>query len=98
MVYGMTGLGTGVTAFGIFIGVDQLLKLKFWATLKLVESDQMFGAYLVYVLMSMLFCLISSGLVAFVEPAAGGSGIPELKVRPRPRPWSACAGAAPPCD
>lgn len=44
----------------------------------LVDKGNWFGAWIVTVLYSLLFIIISVSLVIFVEPAAASSGIPEV--------------------
>lgn len=50
-----------------------------WRSQKLLIGDSLLVAYLAYAGISVGFVYVSAMLVAFVEPVAGGSGIPEIK-------------------
>ena len=86
-VYSVVGMVTGTAAFAIAVCVGWLSELKFNTTSYFL-LDSSLGratwqarilAYAVFASFSVGFVLIATFLVAIVEPAAGGSGIPEIK-------------------
>ena len=75
----LIGWCTGFVAFGIDQSVKQLAKLKFdWVTTRL-DSGSTGTAFVMFVGISCAYVAVSTVLVNFVEPAATGSGIPEIK-------------------
>ena len=84
------GCCTGAVAFAIDVLTMQLLRLKYhWAASAWrfpsghASSDPHGGAFFscvgAYTSLSMLFIALAAALVVFIEPVAGGSGIPEVK-------------------
>lgn len=61
-------------------GVENIAGFKFWVTLTLLEHNQAFASYLVYVLINCSLIVGSVALTVMVAPAAAGSGIAEVKV------------------
>jgi Voltage gated chloride channel len=76
----VVGVMTGVVAFAIDMGVRLMATTKFTWTKDLIEST---NSYVIPVLawgaMNGFLVLIASLMVCYVEPMAGGSGIPEIK-------------------
>lgn len=62
-------------------GVENIAGFKFWVTLTLLDRNQAFASYLVYVLINCSLIVGSVALTVLVAPAAAGSGIAEVKVR-----------------
>jgi chloride channel 7 len=93
IVFFLIGTGTGTTAFLIDKGVDKLLEIRWDATYDTLiglnaagertvddtSDDNVMGAFFVDVLICGLYVAVASGLVVWVEPAAAGSGIPDMK-------------------
>jgi len=93
IVFFLIGTGTGTTAFLIDKGVDKLLEIRWDATYNTLiglnaagertvddtSDDNVMGAFFVDVLICGLYVAVASGLVVWVEPAAAGSGIPDMK-------------------
>mmetsp|Transcript_36640 Transcript_36640/g.85880 ORF Transcript_36640/g.85880 Transcript_36640/m.85880 type:complete len:764 (-) Transcript_36640:12-2303(-) len=74
------GVGTSLCAIVVDACVDEIWYLR----QKLVDSVEFSGAgiwlqYIAYVVPCILLTLVGGLLVCFVEPLAGGSGIPEVK-------------------
>ena len=86
-VYSVVGFVTGTTAFIIAVCVSWLSELKFATTSHVLLTSSLgratisarICAYLVFASFSLGFVAIATFLVAIIEPAAGGSGIPEIK-------------------
>jgi chloride channel 7 len=78
-IYSLIGIGTGLAAFFILVGVETLLDIRFGIVLKLMAERSVFAAWLANVTLCMAFVGVATSLVVFVEPAASGSGIPDLK-------------------
>lgn len=87
LVFFLIGIGTGTTAFLIDKGVETLLEIRWDATydtlrgedLTTTEDDNVVGSFVVDVILCGLYVAVASGLVVWVEPAAAGSGIPDMK-------------------
>ena len=73
------GVSTGLTAFLIKVGVDALAELRFRATLDLIASGSHERAFVAFAGLAVLYVLVAAVLVAYIEPVACGSGIPEMK-------------------
>jgi len=75
------GFITGVVAFVVDISVFGIVSLKYYIVNHLIDTcDDCIAAPLVtYCAINVFLVLIAALLVAFVEPAAGGSGVPQLK-------------------
>jgi chloride channel 7 len=73
------GLGTALTAFLINLGVENAAGAKFILLFKFVREGRVWLSFASYTLINFCLVLISSLLVAYVAPAAAGSGIPEVK-------------------
>eukprot|EP00937_MAST-01D_sp_MAST-1D-sp2_P008133 g8133.t1 len=88
------GIGTAGVAVFISYGFETLSHLKYKAVDTLIERERRqcpqgysrsssgcFGwvAFPVYVCINLIFCLVAAAFVVTVEPAAAGSGIPEIK-------------------
>ena len=73
------GVSTGLTAFLIKVGVDALAELRFRTTLDLIASGSHERAFVAFAGLAVLYVLVAAVLVAYVEPVACGSGIPEMK-------------------
>ena len=74
-----TGVGTGVLAFILFLGV-KFLSWSRWGVSEdiIVDSDLGMG-YLYFMGLSCVFVAFSSYITCFHEPTAAGSGISEVK-------------------
>jgi chloride channel 7 len=68
-------------------GVENIAGFKFWVTLTLLDRNQAFASYLVYVLINCSLIVGSVALTVLVAPAAAGSGIAEVKVRAPAETW-----------
>jgi len=75
----LIGFCTGFTAFLINLCVENLFRLKFYLTLELLHEGKIWGAFAVFAVISISFVTIATILVAFIEPVACGSGIPQMK-------------------
>lgn len=79
LVFSCVGICTGLIAFALHEGVSLVSNLRFNPTNSMILKDQKFLGYLYYTAISLLCISIPVLLVVFVEPAAAGSGIPEIK-------------------
>ena len=89
LAFAFIGCVTGVIAFGLNKLIESLadVKIQFLNETLIQYEDGIDGlpalslvpGLLVWVGFSALFALVSALLTAFVQPAAGGSGIPQLK-------------------
>jgi chloride channel 7 len=78
----MIGIITGVFAFAMAVGIQYIIVGKLAAMsrmLALCGNGCWWGPLVAFVGINLGAVLIASTLVTFVEPAAGGSGIPEIK-------------------
>jgi chloride channel 7 len=74
------GMITGIFAFAMAMGIQWLLFGKMKAIYMLINScDCIWQPLLAYLGISLGAVVVGATLVQFVEPAAGGSGIPEIK-------------------
>jgi len=87
----LIGVTIGVTAFFINLGsasviffktwmVENLLSPTGWLHAKLPEWREISG-FVVTLVYNLIYAQIAAGLVCYVAPSAGGSGVPELKAR-----------------
>ncbi len=74
------GIITGVFAFAMTMGIQWLLFGKMTLIYMLInQCDCIWQPLLAYVAINFGAILVGVTLVQFVAPAAGGSGIPEIK-------------------
>ena len=73
------GMSTGLTAYVIKRGVDYLDRLRFQHTLHLIEDAEYGQAFVYFAGLAVAYVLVAAVLVAYIEPVACGSGIPEMK-------------------
>ncbi|XP_055530682.1 H(+)/Cl(-) exchange transporter 7 isoform X1 [Wyeomyia smithii] len=77
------GVGTALVACGINIVIDQLSRIKYSFLKQTVDKNIISGdlsiPYLYWALTNVVPVMIGATLVAYVEPVAGGSGIPQVK-------------------
>lgn len=79
-IYAAVGVCTALIAFVLSIFVEKLAESKFAATELLIGNETGYGGgYAAFVGFDILFVGIAAFLVCFIEPAAGGSGIPDMK-------------------
>lgn len=93
LVFFLIGIGTGCTAFCIDKGVETLLDIRWTNTYDTLigldhnnqrtygdrSDDNPVKAFVIDVMLCGLYVAVASGLVVWVEPAAAGSGIPDMK-------------------
>eukprot|EP00850_Spirogloea_muscicola_P013190 SM000088S23731 [mRNA] locus=s88:359105:362896:- [translate_table: standard] len=72
------GIGSGLTAFGINMAVENISGWKFKTTLQFMQNRQHFSACLVYTMFNVALVFVASILCTKVAPAAAGSGIPKV--------------------
>uniref|UniRef100_A0A0A9F2B0 Chloride channel-like (CLC) protein, putative n=1 Tax=Arundo donax TaxID=35708 RepID=A0A0A9F2B0_ARUDO len=73
------GILTGIVGFVINLAVENIAGFKHAAVSALMESSSYWTAFWVFAGSNLVFLLFASSITAFVSPAAGGSGIPEVK-------------------
>ena len=73
------GVSTGLCAFVVKLGVERLAELRFRTTLDLITEGSHVKAFGVFGGLAALYVLVAAVLVAYIEPVACGSGIPEMK-------------------
>ncbi|KAG2578515.1 hypothetical protein PVAP13_6NG212900 [Panicum virgatum] len=73
------GILTGIVGFVINLAVENVSGFKHDAVSALMESASYWTAFWLFAGCNMVFLLFASSITAFVSPAAGGSGIPEVK-------------------
>ncbi|CAH2106555.1 unnamed protein product [Euphydryas editha] len=77
------GVVTALIAFIIDICIEEFSKIKYEQLKKSVDKyvflDKLYIPYLLWVLTNICIVFIGSMLVAYVEPVAAGSGIPQVK-------------------
>ena len=74
----LLGSVTGLLAFGVDVATEYLQHAKYRLA-GLAFGAGFLGAVLALMLISVCFVVMAACLVLFVEPIAGGSGIPEVK-------------------
>lgn len=80
IIFALIGLFTGTLAYLLNKGVEFLSELKFGAIREGVNRGELAGPFFAFLGICMAYVAFSSFLVAFVEPTAGGSGIPEVSL------------------
>ncbi|CAH0719483.1 unnamed protein product, partial [Brenthis ino] len=79
----LIGVITALIAFTIDICIEEFSNIKYKQLKKSVDRyvvlDKLYIPYLLWVLSNISIVFIGSVLVAFVEPVAAGSGIPQVK-------------------
>uniref|UniRef100_A0A0E0LTJ3 Chloride channel protein n=1 Tax=Oryza punctata TaxID=4537 RepID=A0A0E0LTJ3_ORYPU len=73
------GIITGIVGFVINLAVENVAGLKHTAVSALMESSSYWTAFWLFAGTNLALLLFASSITAFVSPAAGGSGIPEVK-------------------
>ncbi|XP_058458146.1 H(+)/Cl(-) exchange transporter 7 isoform X2 [Malaya genurostris] len=77
------GVGTALVACGINIVIDECSRIKYSFLKRTVDQNLLNGdlsiPYLYWALTNVVPVMIGAALVAFVEPVAAGSGIPQVK-------------------
>lgn len=73
-------IGMLVGCTGVFVAVvtEALIEWKYHIAEKYIDEGKWAGSFFVYVVISLLFGIISA-LLCFIVPNAAGSGIPEIK-------------------
>ncbi|XP_013381142.1 H(+)/Cl(-) exchange transporter 7 [Lingula anatina] len=83
LVMGLIGILTGIVASGIDYFIDLLSQLKYKLITdyinKCINNSCLSIPFVLFVSLNAGAVLIASILVAYVEPQAGGSGIPQIK-------------------
>ncbi|CAL8342992.1 unnamed protein product [Merluccius merluccius] len=83
VVCGLIGLLTGLIACFIDILVDQLAGLKYRIVKENIEKFTTVGglsiSLILWAVLNSAFVMVGAIIVAFFEPIAGGSGIPQIK-------------------
>ena len=75
----ITGFLTGFIAFCIAILVKKLIKLRFEHTIEMLDEGHIAGGYFYFVGLAVIYIAIATAAVNFIQPAATGSGLPQLK-------------------
>lgn len=88
-----TGVLVGLLAFVIDVCTEKILDLRWWITTKAIDavnstnphtgaSPVAMGIFAtsVHMILGVLLVSVAAALIVWVEPIAGGSGIPEVKV------------------
>ncbi|KAF5288307.1 hypothetical protein FQR65_LT12040 [Abscondita terminalis] len=82
-IFLLIGVCTAVIACIIDISIEQLSEIKYASLSKCVDKFVIVGKlyipYFLYILYNVIPVFIGATLVAFVEPIAAGSGIPQVK-------------------
>ncbi|TVU42446.1 hypothetical protein EJB05_08851 [Eragrostis curvula] len=73
------GILTGIVGFVINLAVENVAGFKHEAVSALMESSSYWTAFWLFAGTNLVLLLFASSITAFVSPAAGGSGIPEVK-------------------
>ncbi|OEL22896.1 putative chloride channel-like protein CLC-g, partial [Dichanthelium oligosanthes] len=73
------GILTGIVGFVINLAVENVAGFKHEAVSALMDSSSYWTAFWVFAGSNLVLLLFASSITAFVSPAAGGSGIPEVK-------------------
>eukprot|EP01117_Protostelium_nocturnum_P005886 TRINITY_DN2117_c0_g1_i1.p1 TRINITY_DN2117_c0_g1~~TRINITY_DN2117_c0_g1_i1.p1 ORF type:complete len:763 (-),score=210.69 TRINITY_DN2117_c0_g1_i1:92-2188(-) len=81
IVVAAVGVATGLTAFAVLKAANFLTDLKFKWTINLADEcdDCLWKPLLFYVFSGVILCLMSVFLTVFIQPAAGGGGISQIK-------------------
>ncbi|XP_045497724.1 H(+)/Cl(-) exchange transporter 7 [Colias croceus] len=82
-IFLLIGVITALIAFTIDICIEEFSNIKYVQLKKSVDKyvllDKLYIPYLLWVLTNISIVFIGSVLVAYVEPVAAGSGIPQVK-------------------
>ncbi|RZC41881.1 H(+)/Cl(-) exchange transporter 7 [Asbolus verrucosus] len=82
-IFLLIGMITALIACAIDISIEELSQLKYASLSKYVDQyvtqGKLYIPYFLWVLYNIIPVLIGSTLVAYVEPVAAGSGIPQVK-------------------
>nr|XP_022900441.1 H(+)/Cl(-) exchange transporter 7 [Onthophagus taurus] len=82
-IFLLIGMITALVACTIDISIEELSQIKYRSLSKLVDKyvieGKLYIPYLYWMLYNLIPVLIGSLLVAYVEPIAAGSGIPQVK-------------------
>mmetsp|Transcript_5905 Transcript_5905/g.17678 ORF Transcript_5905/g.17678 Transcript_5905/m.17678 type:complete len:877 (-) Transcript_5905:85-2715(-) len=78
LAMGLIGCSMGMISFFVRQTVDVISEGKYKTVEPMVDKGNWFEVWIVTVMYSLLFILISVSLVIFIEPAAASSGIPEV--------------------
>ncbi|PRP79813.1 hypothetical protein PROFUN_12485 [Planoprotostelium fungivorum] len=75
------GVATGLTAFSVGLASTQLADLKYKLTVTTIHACDgcIAKPFFIILAFNVVFVLVSAFMVIFWEPAAGGSGIPQIK-------------------
>ncbi|KAL1138626.1 hypothetical protein AAG570_008689, partial [Ranatra chinensis] len=83
LIFLMIGVITALIAILIDISIEKLSDLKYSIIKKCILSctfeDSLYVPYLIWIGFNVGIVFVGSVLVAYVEPVAGGSGIPQVK-------------------
>jgi chloride channel 7 len=74
----ITGVVIGVMGYGVSIGIQKLTDIKFETSTKYMNKGQWANAFFSFLVIAVTYAM-AAGLMCWVEPAAAGSGIPEVK-------------------
>ncbi|XP_063618569.1 H(+)/Cl(-) exchange transporter 7 [Cydia splendana] len=81
-IFLLIGIITALIAFVIDVSIEEFSEIKYRELKKSVDAHlphRMYVPYLLWVLSNICIVFIGSVLVAYVEPVAAGSGIPQVK-------------------
>ena len=78
MVFAMIGVLMGISAFIVDLLVENLVFYKWQATQTTLDSSGVGSAWMVFLIISMLFGGTAAIMTVYVGPGAMGSGIAEL--------------------
>ncbi|XP_077294342.1 chloride channel protein 7 [Arctopsyche grandis] len=83
LIFLLIGVLTAMIACIIDISIEELCSIKYYGLKKYVDKyvveDKLYIPYLMWVCSNVIPVLIGATLVAYVEPVAAGSGIPQVK-------------------
>jgi chloride channel 7 len=74
----ITGVVIGVMGYGVSIGIQKLTDIKFETSTKYMNKGQWANAFFSFLVIAVTYAM-AAGLMCWFEPAAAGSGIPEVK-------------------
>ncbi|KAH7300781.1 hypothetical protein KP509_24G078400 [Ceratopteris richardii] len=75
----LVGIIVGFTAFGINFAIENIAGYKFLKVNEYFQEDRIGLAFSILIVTNLVLSLFSATLVAFIGPAAAGSGVPEVK-------------------
>ncbi|BET01426.1 Chloride channel [Nesidiocoris tenuis] len=83
LIFFLIGVFTALVGVAIDIAIDKIATVKYGlikqAIDECIEEDCLYKPYLIWAGMNAGFVLVGAFLVAYIEPVAGGSGIPQVK-------------------